>query len=321
MPRKRAGEAASISNTAFEPELCRTEKTAPAGNDWLHEVKWDGYRILATIVDGKVRLWSRNAKEWTEKIPAIAADIAALKLKSAQLDGELVAVVEGKADFNALHADRADAALAYVLFDMPYFDGVSLRNEPLHERKALLQGVLKMAKKGSSLRYSEHVVGNGPAVFKSAAANELEGIVSKRVTGRYTGTRSGAWVKVKSRPSDEFVVVGFTEPKGSRGGIGALLLAEYDDAGRLIYIGRVGTGFSDRELGDLRKSLEKDRVSSPTADDNLMEKKDRALALWVKPRLVIEVFHQGRGGNGLLRQPAFKTLRADKTLRALRVER
>ncbi|MGN6518780.1 MAG: non-homologous end-joining DNA ligase [Dokdonella sp.] len=318
MPRKPAGAPSPISNTAFAPELCRTEKTAPSGDDWLHEVKWDGYRILATVVDGKVRLWSRNAKEWTEKIPAIAADIAALKLHSAQLDGELVAVSDGKVDFNALHADRAGAALAYVLFDMPYFDGLSLRNEPLVERKELLQRVLKKAKKGSSLRYSEHVVGKGPAVFASAAEHELEGIVSKRVNGRYTGTRSGAWVKVKARPSDEFVVVGFTEPQGSRSGIGALLLAEFDGAGRLIYIGRVGTGFSDRQLVDLRKSLEKDRVSSPTADDNLMEKKDRALALWVKPRLIIEVFHQGRGGNGLLRQPAFKTFRADKSLKSLK---
>src|SRR5689334_288862 len=98
-PRKRAVTVDPISNEAFAPELCRTEKNAPAGADWLHEVKWDGYRILATVVDGKVRLWSRNAKEWTEKIPAITADIAALKLKSAQLDGELVAVVDGKADF------------------------------------------------------------------------------------------------------------------------------------------------------------------------------------------------------------------------------
>jgi bifunctional non-homologous end joining protein LigD len=318
MARKQLGEPASIENVAFAPELCRSEPQAPAGDDWLHEVKWDGYRILATVVNGKARLWSRNEKEWTDKIPAIAADVAALKLDSAQLDGELVAITGGKADFNALHADRAGASLAYVLFDMPYLNGHLLRDLPLIERKALLQGVLKKVKQGSSLRYSEHVVGNGPAVFASAAHNQLEGIVSKRVAGHYTGTRSGAWVKVKARPSDEFVVVGFTEPKGARSGIGALLLAEYDDSGRLIYIGRVGTGFNDRELSDLRKALEKDRVSSPTADDNLMEKKDRALALWVKPRLVIEVFHQGRGGNGLLRQPAFKTFRADKSLKSLR---
>lgn len=319
MARTRSS-AATLANAFFAPELCKSVEKAPASDEWLHEVKWDGYRIVATIVDGVVRLWSRNGNEWTDKVPRIAADLAKLKVMSAQLDGELIAVTEGAADFNALHAGRDQAALAYILFDVPYLNGEDLRGVPLHERKAALEGVLesRSGRAAKLLKYSDHVIGHGPEVFENARQAGLEGIVSKRIDSGYSGRRSGAWLKIKARPSDEFVVVGFTEPKGSRAGIGALLLAEYNDAGKLTYIGRVGTGFSDKALRELRPVLEKSRVPTASADDTLMEKRDRALALWVKPKLVAEVFHQGRGGNGLLRQPAFKTFRTDKTLASLR---
>jgi bifunctional non-homologous end joining protein LigD len=311
---------APLRNVAFSPELCRTQPTPPRGEDWLHEVKWDGYRILATVVGSEVRLWSRNGKEWTAKIPRIASAVTAMKLDSAQLDGELIAMTSGRDDFNALHRDIGSADLAYVLFDIPYYDGQSLRHVPLVERKALLLALLKKRPQ-PKLVFSEHVIGHGDQVFANAIAEHLEGIVSKRVNSEYRGDRTGAWVKVKARASDEFVVVGFTDPKGSRSGVGALLLAEHDADGKLVYIGRVGTGFDDRTLKELRPKLDKLRAATPTADDGLMAKKDRMLALWVKPRLVIEVFHQGRGGNGLLRQSAFKTFRDDKTVATLAAER
>ena len=310
-----------LKNGPFAPELCKLSKQAPSGDAWLHEVKWDGYRILATVVDGKARLWSRNAVEWTAKIPELAAAIAALKVRDGQFDGEMVVLHAGVSNFNALQsrlsAENAEPAI-YVLFDMPYLNGEDLRGAPLVERKKKLQSLLKR-RKIPLLGYSAHQIGHGPEMFEQAQYNGLEGIVSKKVDSPYRGDRNGDWVKVKARPSDEFAVVGFTNPKGGRAGIGALLLAKRV-RGEWVYIGRVGTGFTDKQLRALRKQLARDIVATPSANAELMERKDHALAIWVKPRLVVEVFHQGFGGQGLLRQPAFKTLREDKTTKDLAAE-
>lgn len=303
-----------LKDAAFAPELCKLVQQPPPGDAWLHEVKWDGYRILATVVNGKARLWSRNAVEWTAKVPELAAAIASLKVKDGQFDGEMVVLRAGVSNFNALQgrlsAENAEPAI-YVLFDMPYLNGEDLRNTPLIERKKKLETLLKR-RKNPLLAYSAHQVGHGREMFEQAQYNGLEGIVSKKIDSPYRGDRNGDWVKVKARPSDEFAVVGFTDPKGSRSGIGALLLAKRM-RGEWLYIGRVGTGFSDKQLRALRKQLSQDIVAKPSANAELMERKDRALAIWVKPRIVVEVFYQGFGGQGLLRQAAFKTLRADKT--------
>jgi bifunctional non-homologous end joining protein LigD len=310
-----AGVRETITGEAFAPELCRTQTRAPAGDDWLHEVKWDGYRMLATVAKGKTRLWSRNGIEWTHKLPELAKAISSLKLKSAQLDGEMIVLRDGRDDFNALQGrlsqENKDPALL-ILFDMPHLNGYSLRNLPLIERKRLLESLLD-EHDHALLRYSAHQVGNGDAVFNESVAARREGIVSKRVNSTYAGTRNGDWVKVKGRPSDEFVVIGFTEPKGSRAGIGALLLAR-PKSESLVYAGRVGTGFNDELLRDLRKRLAKLTIKEPKVDISILPAKDRYGAHWVKPQMVIEVFHQGIGGQGLLRQPAFKTIRVDKSV-------
>ena len=310
-----AGVRETITGEAFAPELCRTQTTAPAGDDWLHEVKWDGYRMLATVAKGKTRLWSRNGIEWTHKLPELAKAISSLKLKSAQLDGEMIVLREGRDDFNALQgrlsAENKDPAML-ILFDIPHLNGYSLRDLPLIERKAVLETLLE-EHDHPLLRFSAHQVGNGDSVFKQAVKAKREGIVSKRVNSSYVGTRNGDWVKVKGRPSDEFVVIGFTEPKGSRAGIGALLLAK-PKGKTLVYAGRVGTGFNDEMLRDLRKRLAKLTIKEPKVDIGVLPAKDRYGAHWVKPQMVIEVFHQGMGGQGLLRQPAFKTIRVDKSV-------
>ena len=314
-----SGAPETIDGRAFAPELCKPQETPPHGDDWLHEKKWDGYRIVATVVEGKARLWSRNAIEWTAKLPELAKAIASLKLRSAQLDGEMVVLRGGRDDFNALQSRLSaenKVPAVYVLFDIPHLNGQSLRDVPLIERKAKLQQILK-SHPHPLLRYSKHQIGNGEKAFAQATAAGLEGIVSKRVDSRYRGTRNGDWVKVKGRPSDEFVVVGFTEPKGSRSGIGALLLAT-PLRGKLVYIGRVGTGLGDTQLRTLRQQLSKTVVIDPPADIRLMSRKDQALAIWVKPMLIVEVFYQGIGGQGLLRQTAFKALRLDKTLKDLK---
>jgi len=313
-----AGRATPIEGGPFAPQLCRSQKTPPGGNDWLHETKWDGYRLLATVRRGRVRFWSRNGNEWTERVPELVAAVASLGLRDAQLDGEMIVLRDGRPDFNALQG-RLSATehvpAVYMAFDMPHCDGVSLRNTPLVERKAALREILQRHPH-DLLRYSEHVVGHGADVFAQASRAGLEGIVSKRCASRYDGTRNGDWLKIKARASDEFVVVGFTEPKGSRSGIGALLLAEPQRDG-LLYIGRVGTGLDNTQLRELRRRLQPMRIDAPPADISRMARKDRALAHWVRPELVIEVFHQGIGSQGLLRQPAFKAIRADKTLRDL----
>jgi len=310
-----AGERETITGEAFAPELCRTQTSAPAGDDWLHEVKWDGYRMLATFAKGKARLWSRNGIEWTHKLPELTQAIASLKLKSVQLDGEMIVLRDGRDDFNALQgrlsAENKDPALL-ILFDMPHLNGYSLRDLPLVQRKQLLEALLE-EHDHPLLRFSAHQIGNGDAVFNEAVDAQREGIVSKRVNSGYVGTRNGDWVKVKGRPSDEFVVIGFTEPKGSRAGIGALLLAK-PKGKTLVYAGRVGTGFNDEMLRDLRKRLAKLTINEPQVDISILPAKDRYGAHWVKPQMVIEVFHQGIGGQGLLRQPAFKTIRVDKSV-------
>ncbi|HEY0180087.1 MAG TPA: non-homologous end-joining DNA ligase, partial [Dokdonella sp.] len=314
-PPLDGARAAPIENEAFTPELCRSQREPPDGDGWIHEIKWDGYRLVATVVGGEVRLWSRNAIEWTDRVPEIARAVASLKLDSAQLDGEMLVLRGGRDDFNALQArlaGEAKDALVYMLFDLPYLNGMSLRDVPLVERKAALAALLKKHT-GGVLRYSEHQVGGGRDAFAQAVAGGLEGIISKRANSGYRGARNGDWIKTKARPSDEFVVVGYTEPKGQRSHIGALLLARAEQ-GRLVYAGRVGTGFSEEQLRGLLRELKSSVVREPTAERiDLMEPRDQRLAIWVRPTRVVEVFHQGIGGQGLLRQVAFKTFREDKT--------
>jgi bifunctional non-homologous end joining protein LigD len=312
------GRAETIDDGPFDPELCKPDTKVPAGDGWLHEAKWDGYRILASIKGRRVRLWSRNRLEWTDKVPELVEALRGLGVKSAQLDGEMIALRDGRDDFNALQgrlSAQEKAPLAYMLFDLPHLDGRSLRELPLLERKARLEALLR--ERGNPLlRYSAHQVGHGAQVYAQAVRAGLEGIVSKRADSPYRASRNGDWVKIKARRSDEFVVIGFTEPKGSRSGFGALLLARPGKDG-LDYVGRVGTGFSAEQLRSLRRDLAGTRIDAAPADVSEMTRADRATAIWVEPALVVEVYHQGLGGLGLLRQPALKTVREDKSLEDL----
>ncbi|MGB4859809.1 MAG: DNA ligase D [Dokdonella sp.] len=308
----------SMTNKAFDPELCRSQSSAPTGENWLHEVKWDGYRLLTTIVRGKPRLWSRNGIEWTQRLPDLITAMRSLGLKSAQLDGEMVVLRDGRDSFNALQSrlsdDGADSEdeVVYMLFDLLHRDGQSWRDVALIERKRALAKLIDDYPH-HLLRFSEHQLGSGTEVFLQATEAGLEGIVSKRVDSPYRGGRGGDWVKVKTRASAEFVVVGYTEPKGSRSGVGALLLAQMRD-GALSYVGRVGTGFDDALLKSLRKQLSKSKINASTINIDRLPARDRKAAIWVRPELVVEAFNQGYGGNGLLRQASFKTLREDKTV-------
>jgi len=298
----------------FAPELCIQKKTPPDGDEWVHETKWDGYRLLADLDRGRAKIRSRNDLDWTTKAAAIAAAIEALPVKSVRLDGELVAFdTRGRSDFSglqgALKAGRA-AALRYVVFDMPGLEGVDISGVPLVERKALLEQLLASSK-SKALVFSTHVVGQGRALFAAAVATGLEGIVSKRADSHYVQVRSPDWIKIKGANTDEFVVVGYTAPKGAREGFGALLLAQPERRG-FRYVGRVGTGFDDATLRGLTRKLAALRRREAVLELPAHVPFRAASVQWVEPVLVAEVEFRGWAKEGLLRQASFMRLRDDK---------
>ena len=321
-----AGRAARLDGTRATrqrpgfrpPQLARLQADVPGGDTWLHEAKWDGYRLIAQIAKGKARVWSRNEIEWTTRVPEIVAAIEALDLDEAVLDGELVAGAGRQEDFALLQATLAgekNAALSYVLFDILQVDGVDLSGSPQYQRKALLAELLKSPP--DRLVYSSHIVGRGDEALSMALERGLEGIISKRADAPYQAGRGDAWRKVKQRASDEFAIVGFTAPKGSRSGLGALLLAAPEGVRGWRYAGRVGTGFSDGLLEALAAQLAPRARTTPTARVEVDDPELRR-ARWVAPTLVAEVFHHGLGKQGLLRQSSLKTVRRDKRAADLR---
>ena len=310
-----AGATLRPPSKNFYPQLATSRPSAPRGQDWLHEIKWDGYRVLAELKSGRAILRTRNGLDWTDKFRAIASAIEQLPVDSLQMDGELVALDEkGRSDFaqlqHALKARDADG-LRYLAFDLPSLGGVDLSQTALIERKALLEELLASAPSGP-LAYSKHIVGHGEKVFQASKRQGVEGIISKKIDSAYVQARSDAWLKVKHEDTDDFIVVGFTRPKGSRTAFGSLLMATRDK-GKLRYVGRVGTGYDDATLRDIHQRLlalaQKQANVTLPAHATITEKDVH----WVKPQLVAEVAFRGWGKEGLLRQAAFKRLRADKS--------
>jgi bifunctional non-homologous end joining protein LigD len=317
LPKARA---AKLRDAAFAPQLARLADKPPAGKHWLHEIKWDGYRLVTTVVGGKVRIWSRNAIEWTDKVPELREAIAQLGLDSAAFDGELIAGTGTQQDFGLLQATLSgerQGSLAYALFDLLHVNGVSLEASPLHARKDLLCELLKEPPR--HLAYSSHIAGDGDKAFELASQGEFEGIISKRADLAYEHGRSESWKKVKRMESEEFAVVGYTPGKGARAGFGSLLLARPDAKQKegWSYVGRVGTGFSDRLITDLLKRIGKAGGQEPTVHVPPVVDTDLRTAKWFAPMFVVEVFIRGIGSSGVLRQPSLKALRPDKGIKDL----
>ena len=303
---------------SFKPQLATLSAEAPRGDQWLHELKFDGYRMLAVVSNGKCRVITRKGNDWTARFRSIAGAIESLGIDRAILDGEIVSLNEkGISDFQQLQNQLKrgdDATLAYYLFDIPYFDGYDLTGAPLIERKNFLERLLaaQPVATQATLRYSEHIEGEGAEVLYQACGGGLEGIVSKRVDSKYQQARSPAWLKSKCTKRQEFVIGGYTEPSGARSHFGALLLGYYVSEGQLKYAGKVGTGFTAQSLRDIYRELKPRTIAKPAFVDPPRGYDARGVT-WIKPDLVGEVEFTEWTGVGQLRHPSFQGLREDKS--------
>lgn len=293
---------------------------APDDDEWIHEIKFDGYRMLCHLNNGKATFVSRNGNDWTTKFDALPAQTAALPVTSAVIDGEVVILdADGKTSFQSLQnafQSSEPAPFLFYAFDLLFLNGYDVSAAPIEERKAILQKIIP-TKADYSVKYSEHVVGNGEVFFAEAARLGLEGIISKRLGRPYAPGRGRDWLKVKCSLQEEFVIGGFTEPTGSRSHFGALLLGYYDESKKLIYAGRVGTGFNDRTLNMLQKKFEP-LIQKSSPFENLSGRTGQAKGVtWLKPSLVGQVRFSNWTDERQLRHPSFQGLREDKPAKAV----
>ncbi len=308
----------------LRPQLATLVEHVPSGGKWIHEIKFDGYRLLVFREGDRVQLMTRNGKNWSKRFGPLIAALRELPLESAIIDGEVTILDDaGRSSFqrlqNAIKAQRF-ASLAFFAFDLPYCNGYDLTGAPLHERKRLLQRIVPATDEGM-VRFSEHLEGEGEEIYTHACKLELEGIVSKRADSAYAaGRRTPSWVKVKCARRQEFVVIGWTRPAGARKHFGALLLAAHDQDERLHYVGRVGTGFDAAALRDIKQQLDGlERKTCPA--DTPPPASERRGVRWVKPELVAEVAFAEWTDDGRLRQPSFQGLREDREVANVHVEK
>jgi bifunctional non-homologous end joining protein LigD len=305
----------------IKPQLTRLVDDAPAGPDWLHEVKYDGYRMHVRLVDGKAQLLTRTGLDWSHRYRFTINALQAVPLKSAYLDGELCALgPDGVPAFSRLQAAMDEGrteALVFMAFDLLFLNGESTAELPLVERKKRLRALFARGMRG--LRFADHVVGDGPRFREVACKAGVEGVISKRVDQPYLPGNRGLWFKSKCLNREEFVVVGWTDPGGSRSHFGALLPGYFTDDGRLHYAGRAGTGFTEAELERLAgvlRPLETSRMpltAPPPRENRFGSPLELSRVHWVRPELVVEVTYLTWTEGGLLRAVSYQGQRQDKT--------
>ena len=306
---KGARRKAQLPAPPFRPvQLATLVDHVPAGNAWLHEMKYDGYRTLISVGSGGGRAYTRSGLDWTDRFAAIVTDAAELGASSALIDGEAVVLdAEGRTSFQGLQGALKDdpAAILYYAFDLLSLDGEDLTSLPLSERKRKLAALI--GEGTSRIRYSDHIIGRGEELFETFCGAGLEGVISKRADAKYVGSRSGSWVKTKCIRRQEFVIVGWT-PSDKQRGFRALLLGVNED-GKLRYAGKAGTGYTADEIDrlmDLMKPLETKR---PTVDAPRAAVRG---AHWIEPKLVAEIAFMEVTGDGVLRHSSYLGLRLDK---------
>ncbi|MBC3195829.1 DNA ligase D [Pseudomonas poae] len=321
--KKLENAVASALPQSLKPELATLVDSAPEG-EWRYEIKFDGYRILARVEDGKVQLFTRNGNDWTYKLPRQAEAIASLGLTSAWLDGEVVVANEhGVPDFQALQNAFEQARsgnIVYYLFDLPFLNGMDLRDVPVEQRRGALAKVLERSD-SEVLKYSADFAETPEALLNSACDMHMEGLIGKRVGSAYQSRRSGDWIKLKCKRRQEFVIVGYTEPKGSRSKFGALLLGLHDDdSGELRYAGKVGTGFTQATLATIFAQLTPLEVKKPAVVNPPTGFEAKGVH-WLKPALLAEVAFAEITQDGAVRQAVFHGLRNDKPAESITEER
>jgi bifunctional non-homologous end joining protein LigD len=291
----------------IEPILPTAVEKAPSGKDWVHEIKYDGYRVQARIENGGARLLTRKGLDWTERFGGLDKAVAALPVKSALIDAEIVVQTEaGVASFTALvdSLKNGTGNLVLYVFDLLHLDGFDLTEAPLAERKAALAKILAASADSNRIRFSEHIAGDGDTIFRHAGRLGLEGIVSKKLSSPYRSGRVTSWVKVKCAHRGNFVVAGFVPHSVVKNAIGALVLAEHV-GGKLLPSGHVGSGFSAAEASELWRKLDPLRTRTAPIKDETAEAKN---AKWVEPVLVAEIEYRSRTGSEVIRHATFRGL-------------
>src|SRR5258707_4559636 len=302
-------QKATTAPPAFRPvQLATLVDAVPAGERWIHEMKYDGYRALVAVGASEARAYTRSGLDWSDRFPSILSEASQLKVRSALIDGEAVALdAEGRWSFQALKGalKGAPATIDYFAFDLLELDGEDLTGLPLLDRKAKLKPILP--DKSEHIRFSNHIQGSGEKLLKSFCAAGLEGVVSKLATSKYIGARAGSWVKTKCIKRQEFVIVGWTPSDKSRA-FRSLILGVHE-GGKLRYAGKVGTGFDTAELVRLMAIMAPLEQKAATVDAPRTEVRG---AHSLRAKLVAEIAYTEMTNDGTLRHPSYLGLRDDK---------